>query len=151
METDASGIGVGAVLSQRGHPIAYFSKKMVPRMQKQSAYTRELFAITEALAKFRHYLLGDKFVIRSDQKCLKSLMDQSLQTPEQQAWLHKFIGYDFTIEYKPGKDNLAADALSRVFCMAWSEPKSTFLEDLKKEIRQNDALQQIFKLCKQKK
>ncbi|MCI22068.1 disease resistance protein [Trifolium medium] len=55
-------------------------------MQKQSAYTRELFAITEALAKFRHYLLGHKFVIKSDQKSLKSLLDQSLQTPEQQAW-----------------------------------------------------------------
>ncbi|MCI91268.1 hypothetical protein A2U01_0112562, partial [Trifolium medium] len=45
-------------------------------------------------------------------------MDQSLQTPEQQGWLHKFLGYDFKIEYKPGKENLAADALSRMFMMA---------------------------------
>lgn len=96
-------------------------------MQKQPAYTRELFAITEAMAKFHHYLLGHKFVIKTDQKSLKSLLDQSLQTPEQKAWLHKFFGYDFRIEYKPGKDNVAADALSRVFFMARSEPKSEFV------------------------
>ncbi|GAU10138.1 hypothetical protein TSUD_421340 [Trifolium subterraneum] len=52
LETDASGIGVGAVLGQNGHPIAYFSKKLAHRMQKQSAYTRELLAITKALPKF---------------------------------------------------------------------------------------------------
>ena len=66
IETDASGIGIGAVLSQGKHSIAYFSKKMSSTMQRQSAYTRELFAITEAIAKFRHYLLGKRFIIRID-------------------------------------------------------------------------------------
>lgn len=78
LETDALGIGVGAVLGKNGHPIAFFPKKLVPRMQKQSAYIIELLAITEALAKFRHYLLGNKFVIRTGQRSLKNLMDQSL-------------------------------------------------------------------------
>jgi hypothetical protein len=118
LETDASGSGVGAVLQQEGHPIAYFSKKLVPRNQKKSAYFREMLAISEAIAKFRHYLLGHKFIIKTDQKSLKNLMDQTLQTPEQQQWLHKFLGYDFTIEYKPGKENVAADALSRMMSLA---------------------------------
>jgi hypothetical protein len=138
LETDASGTGVGAVLSQGGHLIAFFSKKMVPRMQKQSAYTRELFAITEAIAKLRHYLLGHKFTIKTDQKSLGSLLDQSLQTPEEQAWLHKFIGYDFNIEYKPDKENVAADALSRALLVAWYEPKLQFLDELRAATR-NDA------------
>jgi len=58
LETDALGLGIGVVLSQHNYPIVYFSKKLSPRMQKQFAYTREFYAITESLAKFRHYLLG---------------------------------------------------------------------------------------------
>nr|KYP32740.1 Retrotransposable element Tf2 [Cajanus cajan] len=60
----------------------FLSKKLTPTMQKQSAYTREFYAITEAIAKFCHYLLGHKFVIRTDQKSLQSLTDQAIQTPE---------------------------------------------------------------------
>lgn len=112
LETDASGSGIRAILSQGSHPIAYFSKRLTVKMQHQSTYVRELYAISEAIAKFRHYLLGHKFIIRTDQKSLRSLHDQSIQTPEQQAWLHKFLGYDFSIEYKSGKDNIAADSLS---------------------------------------
>ncbi|MCI28819.1 Ty-3/Gypsy retrotransposon polyprotein [Trifolium medium] len=100
LEINASGSGIGVVLRQQGHHIAYISKKLGPNVQKQSTYMREFRPITKALAKFRHYLLGHKFIIRTDQQSLKALLDQSLQKPKQQAWLHKFIGFDFTIEYK---------------------------------------------------
>lgn len=63
IETDAFGIGVGAVLSQDSHPIVFFSKKMNFRMQGKSAYAREMYAITEAVSKFRHYLFGHRFII----------------------------------------------------------------------------------------
>ncbi|KAL0297747.1 UNVERIFIED_CONTAM: Retrovirus-related Pol polyprotein from transposon [Sesamum radiatum] len=56
--TDASQTAIGAVLSQGRHPIAFFSKKMSARLQASSAYEREMFAITEAIRKWRHYLLG---------------------------------------------------------------------------------------------
>ncbi|GAU11620.1 hypothetical protein TSUD_346120 [Trifolium subterraneum] len=149
LETDASGIGIGAVLHQNNHPIAYFSKKLVPRNQKKSAYFREMLAIAEAIAKFRHYLLGHKFIIRTDQKSLRSLMEQSLQTPDQQEWLHKFLGYDFTIEYKPGKDNLAADALSRMMCMGWSEPQCSWIQQIKTALQQDTTLMEIIQQCEQ--
>ncbi|PNY16671.1 retrotransposon-related protein, partial [Trifolium pratense] len=148
LETDASGVGIGAVLQQQGHPIAYFSKKLVPRNQKKSAYFREMLAIAESIAKFRHYLMGHKFIIRTDQKSLRSLMEQSLQTPEQQEWLHRFLGYDFTIEYKPGKENIAADALSRVMTLSWSEPKYHFIEQLKVALQSDHDMSNIIRKCK---
>jgi len=87
-------------------------------MQRQSVYAHELFAIMEALAKFCHYLLAHKFIIHADQKSLKSFTDQTVQTSEQQGRLRRFFVFDFVIEYKPGKDNIAADALSRSFLTA---------------------------------
>jgi len=121
LEIDASNIGIGVVLNQAHHPLPFFSKKLSPRLQKQPAYVQEFYAITTAIAKFCHYLLGHKFIIRTDQKSLCSLTDQTIQTPKQQVWLPKFLGYDFTIEYKPGCDNLVVDAISRSFFMAISQ------------------------------
>ncbi|WVZ01635.1 hypothetical protein V8G54_027704 [Vigna mungo] len=147
LETDASGIAVGAVLSQ--NQLAYFSKKMSHRMQTQSAYVRELYAITEALAKFRHYLLGHHFIIKADQKSLKQLLDQTLQTPEQQQWLPKFLGYDFEIQYKAGKENIPVDALSRSFFMAWSEPNCVWLQQLVDLTQKDPKLSQVYNNCLQ--
>lgn len=53
-------------------------------MQVQSAYIRELYALTEDVAKFKHYLIGHKFVIRTNQQDSKHLNSQVIQTPEQQ-------------------------------------------------------------------
>ncbi|WVZ06579.1 hypothetical protein V8G54_019925 [Vigna mungo] len=148
LETDASGLGIGAILSQNKHPIAYFSKKLSLRMQKQSAYTREFYAITESLSKFKHFLLGHRFIIKTDQKSLKELLEQTLQTPKQQQWLPKFIGFDFTIQYSPGKENTPADALSRTFAMAWSEPRNTWLQSVAEATRNDEELMKIFLECK---
>lgn len=89
VETDASGIAIGAVLSQDKHPLAFYSKKLSPRLQNSSTYIREMYAITAAVSKWRHYLLGRHFIILTDHKSLKSLLTQTIQTPEQQQWLTK--------------------------------------------------------------
>ncbi|XP_015160318.1 uncharacterized protein [Solanum tuberosum] len=107
-----SGKGIGAILSQKGHPIEYFSQKLSTRMQQASTYHREMFAITQVVSKWRQCLLGTRFTILTDQQSLKNLTNQTIQTPEQQKWLTKLVGYDFHIIYRPRKQNLATDALS---------------------------------------
>ena len=83
IEIDASKISIGGVLMQEVHPRAYFRKKLGPKMQLASTYVRELFALTEAMAKWQHYLLGQHFIIRNNHKSLKEFLTQVIQTPKQ--------------------------------------------------------------------
>ncbi|QHO43351.1 Transposon Ty3-I Gag-Pol polyprotein [Arachis hypogaea] len=76
IEIDVSSQGIGAVLSQQGHPIAYFSKKLNSRLRVASAYVQELYAITQAVAKWCHYLLGRRFFIKTDHQGLQELMNK---------------------------------------------------------------------------
>lgn len=79
------------------------------------------------MAKFRHYLIGNKFVIKTDQQELKHLNTQVIQTLEQQKWLPKLLRFDFSIKYKPSVDNLTTDGLSRCFLLAFSMTQCSFL------------------------
>ncbi|GKA62965.1 ty3-gypsy retrotransposon protein [Tanacetum coccineum] len=114
VETDASGMGIGAVLQQGGHPIAYLSKSLSPKHQALSTYEKEFYAVLMALEKWRGYLLDRHFKIKTDHFSLKYLLDQRLTTPFQAKWLPKLLGYDYEISYKQGSENHAADALSRI-------------------------------------
>ncbi|WVZ16528.1 hypothetical protein V8G54_009510 [Vigna mungo] len=137
VQTDASGTAMGAVLTQENRPIAYFSKVFCPRLSKSSAYVRELHAITSPVKRWRQYLLGHFFIIQTDQRSLKELLTQVIQTPEQQHYLVKLLGYDYEIQYKPGRLNVVADALSRSDCPLQGElhmlstPQFVFLNELK--------------------
>jgi len=116
VETDASGVGIGAVLMQEGHPIAYFSKALSPKHQGLSAYDKELMAMVP-VEKWRPYLLGRHFIIKTDHFSLKYLLEQKITTAFQSKWLPKLMGYDYEILYRQGKENLAADGLS-IICSA---------------------------------
>lgn len=142
IETDASGSGMGAVLLQNKYHIAYFSKQFCAKLLCSSTYIRELHAITTTVKRWHQYLLGRAFTIMTDHKSLKELMSQHIQTPEQQVYLTKLLGYDYTIMYKAGSHNLVADALSRAHESTaegfWLlTPQFKFLEDLKKELSSN--------------
>ncbi|TYK31690.1 Transposon Tf2-6 polyprotein [Cucumis melo var. makuwa] len=147
VETDASGSWLGAVLSQNGHPIAFFSQKLSMRAQNKSIYERELMAIVLAVQKWRHYILGRRFTIMSDQKALKFLLEQREVQPQFQKWLTKLLGYDFEILYQTGLQNKAADALSRVTTPSELNTMTTSgimdMETVTKEVEGDEELQKI--------
>lgn len=128
VETDASGQGLGAVLMQNSHPVAYFSRVLPQSARQRSVYERELMAIVFAVQKWCHYLMGRRFLVRTDQRSLKFLFEQRLVGEDHQRWLTKLMGYQFDIQYRPGLENKAANALSRVqpsmSLLALSTPKT---------------------------
>jgi hypothetical protein len=114
LEADASGYGIGAVLMQKGQPIAFLSKSLGPKAAAWSTYDKEALAIIEAIKKWKHYFASSSIIIRTDQQSLKHIQEQKLTEGIQHKLLIKLLGYKFTVEYKKGKENKVADALSRV-------------------------------------
>jgi hypothetical protein len=113
LETDASGSGLGAVLMHQGKPIAYYSQALGPKTSTQSTYHKEALAILQALKRWRHYFIGGKLIIKTDQQSLKYMMNQRLTEGIQHKLLMKLLEFDYTIDNKKGKENCATDTLSR--------------------------------------
>ena len=114
---------------------------MAPRLQAASTYVRKMFTITEAVKKWRQYLLGRRFSIQTDHQSLRTLLQQVIQTPEQQRWLWKLVGFDFDIEFKPGVLNGPADALSRMPIASYT----TLLSESTPQLILWEAIKQAYK------
>ncbi|KAJ9518314.1 hypothetical protein QJQ45_010218 [Haematococcus lacustris] len=110
---DASLQGVGAVLMQDGHPLAYLSKKLSPAEKNYSTGEQELLAIVTACKEWRCYLEGVPFTLYTDHRPLVALPNQKTLSRRQTRWMELLSRYTFTIEYLPGAVN-PADPLSRI-------------------------------------
>jgi len=130
LDTDASDVAVGAVLSQvingLERPIAFYSRVLNGAQRNYCSTRRELLAVVLALQHFRNYLLGAKVVLRTDHHSLKWL--KTFKKPEGilARWLETLAEYDYTIEHRPGRLHSNADALSRHTCkQCWGKVAPT--------------------------
>ncbi|XP_022099493.1 uncharacterized protein LOC110984016 [Acanthaster planci] len=116
VQVDASSKGLGAALLQDGKPIAFASKALTATEQRYANIERELLAVVFGCTRFHTYLYGAKFVVESDHKPLENIQHKSLANtpPRLQRMMLRLQPYDFTIIYKPGRDMVLADAMSRL-------------------------------------
>jgi len=138
--TDASeeAKAVGCVLTQNGHPVAFESKKLNPHQLNYTVHDKEMCAIMHALTLWRPFLLGKHFKVYTDHRSLTHLKTQPHLNQRQIRWMEQAADYDCEILYKPGKENVVADALSRIQINALSPlPTKTLnvqvIEGYKKE------------------
>jgi transposase InsO family protein len=120
LDTDASNDAIGAVLSQvqDGYErvVAYASRLLTKSERNYCVTRRELLAVVYFTKQFRNYLLGKKFLIRTDHAALRWLRNIAEPVGQQARWLASMEEYEFDIEHRPGKKHANADALSRRPC-----------------------------------
>ena len=134
---------------QDGRTLAYTSKALSPSHQNKSTYDKEMLAVVRAATRWRPYLIGRRFQIKTDHKSLEYFLERKISSPEQQKWVTKLLGFDYEITYKKGKENVLVDALSQlpeqVEVSAISLPTSDFLEDIKMEWQEDSETSKIIK------
>jgi hypothetical protein len=113
LECDASGVGIGAFFMQGEHPIAFEIRNLNDSERLYPIYDKEMLDIMHALTKFRQYLVGSRFVVKTDHNSLNYFLDQKDLSERKKKWVSKIQAFDFDIEYVKGKSNIVADALSR--------------------------------------
>jgi len=123
IQTDASGRGIGGVLSQldqhnEERPIAFYSRKLLERERRYSAIELECLGIISTLKHFQVYLLGRKFAIHTDHQALQYLQKMKNTNSRLTRWAMALQPFDFSIAHRDGRDNGNADGLSR---QGWKE------------------------------
>ena len=116
IQTDASKTGLGAVLLQEGQPVVYASRTLTDTECRYSNIKRELLGVVFGLERLHHYTFGKPITVETDHQPLTSIWKKTIVTssPRLQRLLLRLAQYDVHIKYLRGKENVIADALSRV-------------------------------------
>ena len=118
LQTDASNVGLGAVLLQvfdeEKFPIAYASRKLLPRERAYSTIEKECLAIVRSVQKFQTYLYGRAFVLQNDHQPLIYLNRAKSSNSRIMRWALQLQPYRFNIQAIKGSENVGADYLSRI-------------------------------------
>ena len=122
LDTDASKVGIGAVLSQVQEGvervIAFGSQVLTKAQRNYSTYDRELLAVVTFASLYRCYLLGNTFTLRTDHQALRSLFSSKEPTGRRARWIEYLAEFQYDIVHRPGRIHTNADALSRLPCVS---------------------------------
>ena len=120
LDRDASDVGIGGILSQiqdgEERVICFASKKLNKSQTRYCVTRRELLAVVVFIQEFRHHLLGQEFVLRTDHNSLRWIFSFKAPQGQLSRWLEVLSQYVFKIVHRDGKKHGNADALSRVWC-----------------------------------
>ena len=86
--------------------------------RRYSAHEKEMTVVVHCLRTWRHYVLGAQFVVKTDNVATTYFQSQKKLTAKQARWQDFLAKFNFMFEYKPGKANVVADALSRKAALA---------------------------------
>jgi hypothetical protein len=132
--TYACNKGLGGVLSQNGFVICYESRNLKDHERNYATHDLELVARVHALRKWRHYLMGKRFELRTDHNGLKYLFEQPNLNARQSRWLEFLSEYNFDIKHIKGKENKVVDALRRKVCELHTTTINMYQTDNKRKI-----------------
>ena len=138
IHTDASHTQLGAVISQDGKPIAFYSRKLKPEQTRYTTTERELLSIVETLKEFRNILLGQQIVVHTDHK---NLTCKNFNTERVMRWRLLLEEFGPELRYIKGEHNIVADALSRLDLMSFEEFEELYFLDGEPRA---DAMAEIF-------
>ena len=120
VECDASETTVSATLNQGGRPVAFLSRTLHSSELHYPAIEKEATAVIEAVRKWKHLLARQHFTIVTDQRSVAFMFDSRKRTKVKnnkiQSWRLELASFSYPIQYRPGKENIGPDALSRAFC-----------------------------------
>ena len=136
LETDASAMGLGAVLSQqaedgKAHPVAYASRSLSPQEKRYAVTELETLAVVWAVSHFHAYLYGHAVHVYTDHSAVKAVLETPSPSGKHAQWWSKIFGSglrNIQITYRAGRDNANADALSR--CPVGGEYADTSAQDV---------------------
>lgn len=118
VETDASDFCIAATLNQKGRPVAFFSRTLKHNEIKHHSVEKEAAAIVESIRDWRHFLIGCKFNLVTDQRSISFMFDNRRRSKIKNAkiarWRLELSQYKYHISYRPGSQNPAADTFSRI-------------------------------------
>nr|GEY05927.1 uncharacterized protein [Tanacetum cinerariifolium] len=149
LHTDASDFAIGGVLMQDGHRIAFESQKLNETKRKYTVQEKEMTTVVHCMRIWRHYLLGSRFVIKTDNITTSYFQTQKKLSPNQAYWQDFLAEFDYRLECKPRRlikiIALAKDGRTRIF---WLKGDMLFTKEDRLYVpKWGDLRQEILKEC----